>query len=109
MSGVSHRRGTWTKRTAQLAACGLLAASASLAVASTAIAAAGNNGAVFINNVSFDSNGNDPHVTCPIILDWTGFDTAGADFTVKFTPQAPTGGTVSTGGALAGHFINGSH
>src|SRR3954447_7896244 len=40
MSGVSHRRATWTKRTAQLVACGLLAASASLAVASTAIAAA---------------------------------------------------------------------
>src|SRR3954463_263745 len=96
MSGMSHRRAPWTKRTAQLAACGLLAASASLAVASTALAAAGNNGAVFITAIAVDAHGNEPHISCPIGLAGTGFDGAGADFVVTFTPHAPTGGAVLT-------------
>jgi uncharacterized repeat protein (TIGR01451 family) len=92
----------WPRRTAQIAAAGMLAASGSMFFASTALAGNGNNGTVFINNISFDSNGNDPHITCPIKLKWEGFDTSpgGATFTVSFTPHAPTGGTVTATGDL---------
>src|SRR4051794_21847210 len=111
MSGLSRGRRTWTKRVAKVAACGLLAASASMAVAGVAVAGGGNNGTVFINSVSFDANGNDPHIGCPIVLEWDGFDSNGADFTVNFAPHAPTGGTVASSGNLTGHFatVGGKH
>ena len=102
----------WPRRTAQIAAVGMLAASGSMFVAGTAVAVGpgGNNGAVFINSVSFDANGNDPHITCPIVLEWTGFDPADAAFQVHFTPQNPTGGTVAVSGDVGlTHFQGGSH
>ena len=99
----------WPRRTAQLAAAGMLAASGSMFFASTALAApGGNNGTVQINGEDF-KNGNDPHISCPITFKWAGFDPAPQqdDYTITFTGQNPTGGTIDTGGGtntLSGHF-----
>lgn len=96
MSGL---RRSWSRRTAQIAAASLLAASGMSFFASTAFAAAGgNNGTVLINGQNF-SNGNDPHITCPITFKWSGFDPGVADdYTITFTGTNPTGGTVDAGG-----------
>jgi hypothetical protein len=83
--------------------------------ASTALAAVGgNNGTVLINGENF-KNGNDPHISCPITLEWQGFDPAPAvdNYTVTFTGINPTGGAVDTGGVpsnqLKGSFTGPDH
>lgn len=100
------------KTTARLAAASLLAASGVMAMAGVATASGGgaavaappgggNNGTVQINGQDI-KNGNDPHLTCPITIKWSGFDPAPTqdDYTVTFTGINPTGGTVSVlGGA----------
>lgn len=93
----------WPRRTAQIAAVGMLAASGSMFVASTALAApvpaGGNNGTVQINGQDI-KNGNDPHLSCPVVVNWSGFDVPVApktnDYTVSFAGVAPTGGTINT-------------
>src|SRR3954447_21582096 len=108
MSGLSRGRRTWTKRVAKVAACGLLAGSASMAVAGVAVAGAGNNGDVKMGNAGQPpDNSNNPHLQCPIQLSWSGFDTKKANFVVTFTGTPPTGGTVFTSGNTIGDFPNG--
>lgn len=57
----------------------------------------GNNGTVQINGADI-KNGNDPHLTCPITIKWSGFDAGPPDneYTVTFTGINPTGGTITT-------------
>lgn len=93
----------WPRRTAQLAAAGMLAASGSMFFASTALAApaaGGNNGTIKLGSVGQPfTNSNDPHLTCPIQIQWDGFDAGTQTFTVTAATQAPTGGTVTITGA----------
>jgi hypothetical protein len=107
MSGL---RRSWTRRTAQLTAVGLLAASGSMFFASTALAAAGgNNGTVLINGDAI-TNGNDPHITCPITFKWAGFDPAPTkdDYSVTVTGINPTGGTATFTAPTAGNPLTGT-
>ena len=68
--------------------------------ASTAFAAAGgNNGTVLINGQNAASPGNDPHLSCPIVINWSGFDvpvppTPDNHYSVAFTGVQPTGGNI---------------
>ena len=78
-------------------------------------AAGGNNGTVMINGNVLDSKANsganDPHVTCPIVVSWSGFDSSlppSDDFIVTFGAHSPTSGSVITSGATTGTF-SGSH
>ena len=91
----------WPRRTAQLAAAGMLAASGSMFFASTALAAgAGNNGTVKFGSVGQPfTNANDPHINCPIQIQWDGFDPGTQTFSVSAATQNPTGGTVAITGA----------
>src|SRR3954449_12212574 len=110
MSGLSRGRRTWTKRVAKIAACGLLAASASMAVAGVAVAGAGNNGDVKMGNAGQPpDNSNDPHLQCHVQLDWSGFDAKKANFILTFSGSPPTGGTVFSSGVAIGDFTGGSH
>jgi len=99
MSGL---RRSWTRRTAQITAAGLLAASGSMFFASTALAAAaagGNNGTVKLGSAGVPfTNANDPHLTCPIQIQWDGFDPGTQTFDVAIATTAPTGGTVTVSG-----------
>lgn len=117
MSGLRRK---WTRRTAQITAAGLLAASGSMFFASTAFAAGavkppapggggGNNGTVQINGDAI-TNGNDPHITCPIIFKWSGFDPAPTkdDYSVTVTGINPTGGTASFTAPTAGNPLTGT-
>jgi len=83
-------------------AAGLLAASGSMFFASTALAAGaagGNNGTVKLGSANQPfTNANDPHLTCPIQIQWDGFDPGTQTFTVTAATQAPTGGTVTITG-----------
>jgi uncharacterized repeat protein (TIGR01451 family) len=90
----------WPRRTAQLAAAGMLAASGSMFFASTALAVGGNNGTIKFGSAGQPfTNANDPHLTCPIQLQWDGFDPGTQTFTVTAATQAPTGGTMTITGA----------
>lgn len=99
MFGLRH---TWTRRTAQFAAAGMLAASGSMFFASTALAAGGvngNNGTVKLGSAGVPfTNANDPHLTCPIQVQWSGFDPGTQTYDVAITTTAPTGGTVAVSG-----------
>jgi hypothetical protein len=91
----------WPRRTAQIAAVGMLAASGSMFVASTALAApaaGGNNGTVKLGSGGAFTNSNDPHLSCPIQIQWSGFDPGVQTYDVAITTTAPTGGTVTVGG-----------
>ena len=105
-------RRAWTRRTAQITAAGLLAASGSMFFASTALAAGGvkppapggggaggNNGTVKLGSggVPF-TNANDPHLQCPIQVQWSGFDPGTQTFDVGIVTTSPTGGTVAVSG-----------
>ena len=77
-------------------------------IASTALAAGGNNGTVQING-DLITNGNDPHISCPITFKWAGFDAPPPNdsYTITMTGTSPTGGTVDMGGGsnqLSGSF-----
>lgn len=93
----------------------MLAASGSMFFASTALAAAGgNNGTVKFGSVNQPfTNANDPHLTCPIQLQWDGFDPGPQTFTVAAATQNPTGGTVAISGAgtngATGNFVAQPH
>src|SRR4051794_13608750 len=105
-------RRSWPRRTAKLAAAGLLAASGSMFFASAALAAGGangNNGTVQINGVSL-TNGNEPHLSCPLTFKWSGFDPAPTkdDYSVLVTSKNPTGGTASFNAPAAGNPLTGS-
>ena len=90
----------WPRRTAQFAAVGMLAASGSMFFASTAMAVGGNNGTIKFGSAGQPfTNANDPHLTCPIQLQWDGFDPGTQTFTVTAATQAPTGGTMTITGA----------
>ncbi len=94
MAGISRcRRWFFSRQTARIGAAGLLIASVTLGAATMASAAPpanGNNGTVQIGT----GNGNDPHLTCPIAIKWSGFD-AGVtkDYDVAFGGISPTGGS----------------
>lgn len=106
MSGQS-----WPKRAALAVVAVLLATWSSLLVPGYALGAAGapapgnggNNGTVKICDVPNGCpSSNDPHLSCPITIQWSGFDNAVAanpnTLDVTFTGIAPTGGTVSANG-----------
>ena len=99
---MSVLRRKWTRRTAQVTAAGLLAASGSMFFASTALAAGGaggNNGTVKLGSAGVPfTNANDPHLQCPIQIQWSGFDPGTQTYDVAITTTAPTGGTVAVSG-----------
>jgi hypothetical protein len=59
-------------------------------------AANGNNGTVKLGSagVAF-TNANDPHLSCPVQVQWSGFDPGQQTFSVQIATTAPTGGTVT--------------
>ena len=84
---------------ARLAAGALFIAAGLTAFAGIASAAGGNNGDVKLGSNGTFTNSNDPHLQCPIFIQWSGFDTTQMDdFTVAFSGISPTGGTVTAAG-----------
>ncbi len=63
-----------------------------LLVASTSLAAPGNNGTVKIDGVDFDQHpNNEPHVGCTFEVDWYGFE-ASVQSRVRFQTGRPVAG-----------------
>jgi hypothetical protein len=68
-------------------------------------AANGNNGDIKFGSAGQPlTNANDPHLTCPIQIQWSGFDPGTQTFAVSFAGTAPTGGAVTATGNLTGQF-----
>lgn len=93
---------SWPKRIALTVAAVLLATWSSMLIPGYALGApGGNNGDVKVgSHGAFPANQNDPHVTCPVDLQWTNFDPAGATYDVAFSTHSPTGGTLTVSGDL---------
>src|SRR4051812_24436311 len=95
MSGLSRRRSKNVRITARIAAGALLVAAAVTGLAGVA-SAAGNNGTVKLGSAGIPpTDANDPHLSCPIQIQWSGFDKGTQTFDVSFTGINPTGGTIA--------------
>lgn len=91
-------RQSWPMRITLAVSAVLLATWSSLLVPGYALgapAANGNNGTVKLGSAGVPfTNANDPHLTCPIQIQWSGFDPGTQTFSVAFNSAAPTGGSV---------------
>jgi hypothetical protein len=106
MSRLSRRGRVNLRPIARLTAGTLFVAAAVTGVAGVA-SAAGNNGTVKLGSGGVFTNSNDPHLTCPIQIQWTGFDAGAQQYEVTFTGINPTGGTI-TPASDTGNFADGS-
>jgi hypothetical protein len=95
MTRLSRRPSAHVRLIARIVAGVLFTAGAITGLAGVA-GAAGNNGTVKLGSSGQAfTNSNDPHLTCPIQIQWTGFDQGLQTYDVTFTGINPTGGTVT--------------